>query len=82
MYLAALKAASEMAEFLGDTTKCEEYRQLFEKGYKYTKENLFNGKYFVQKIDVCDKSLLDGYDETAFDYWHGFLFSFQHQAES
>lgn len=70
MYLAALKAASEMAEFLGDSAKSEEYRLLFQNGFKYTKENLFNGKYFIQKIDVCDKTLLEGYDETALSYWN------------
>lgn len=49
MYLAALKAASEMAEFLGDNKKAQEYREVFDKGYQWTKENLFNGKYFIQK---------------------------------
>ncbi|MBQ7794704.1 MAG: hypothetical protein IJ366_09350, partial [Clostridia bacterium] len=57
MYLAALKAAAEMGEFLGDTEKAREYRELFKKGYKWTKENLFNGKYFIQKIDLSDKSI-------------------------
>ncbi|MBQ7896930.1 MAG: hypothetical protein IJ323_00755 [Clostridia bacterium] len=56
MYLAALKAASEMAEFLGDGEKREEYNTLFEKGYAWTKENLFNGEYFIQKIDLKDKT--------------------------
>ena len=36
MYLAALKAAAEMAEFLGDTQKAQEYREMFDKGYKWT----------------------------------------------
>lgn len=38
-YLLALKAAAEMAEYLGDTAKAEEYVFLFEKGYKWTKQN-------------------------------------------
>ena len=42
MYLAALKAASEMAEFLGDFDKAKEYSSLFEKGYNWTKDSLFN----------------------------------------
>ena len=62
MYLAALKAASEMAEFLGDTEKAKEYMDLFEKGYKWTKENLFNGKYFIQKVDITDKAILEKFD--------------------
>lgn len=69
MYLAALKAATEMAEFLGDTEKAAEYKDLFEKGYEWSKEHLFNGEYFVQKIDLCDKSLTDLFDASEV-YWN------------
>ena len=68
-YLAALKAASEMAEYLGDVQKAEEYRGMFQNGYKWTKENLFNGEYFIQKCDINDKSILDKFDACA-DYWN------------
>lgn len=68
MYLSALKAAAEMADFLGDTVKAEEYRSLFSKGYEWTKKNLFNGKYFIQKVDVKDKSIIDGF--FADNYWN------------
>ncbi len=60
-YLAALKACSEMAKALGDEKKEIEYRELFEKGKKWTDENLFNGDYYIQKIDITDRNLLDGY---------------------
>lgn len=69
MYLAALKAAAEMGEFLGDTKKAQEYKMLFEKGYNWTKENLFNGKHFIQKIDISDKKTLDRFN-AAEDYWN------------
>ena len=69
MYLAALKAAAEMGEFLGDTKKAKEYRDLFDKGYKWTKENLFNGKYFIQKVDITDKSITDKYNASE-KYWN------------
>lgn len=69
MYLAALKAASEMAEFLGDTEKVQEYKDLFNKGYKWTKENLFNGKYFIQKIDLTDKGITDKFNASD-SYWN------------
>lgn len=59
-YLGALKAAAEMAEFLGDPDG-EVYEKLFENGKKWTKENLFNGEYFIQKLDLCDKKLLEKY---------------------
>lgn len=55
MYLAALKAAAEMARFLGDDQKSEEYTALFEQGYRWTRDNLFNGKYFYHKVDLKDK---------------------------
>ncbi len=69
MYLAALKAAAEMAEFLGDSEKEQEYRELFKKGYKWTKENLFNGRYFVQKIDITDKGITDRFNASD-SYWN------------
>ena len=69
MYLAALKAAAEMAAFLEDTQKAQEYAALFEKGYHWTKENLFNGKYFIQKVDVTDKALTDRFEASDY-YWN------------
>ena len=69
MYLAALKSAAEMGDFLGDTVKAEEYRELFNKGSKWTKENLFNGKYFIQKIDITDKNITDRFSASD-TYWN------------
>lgn len=53
-YLAALLAASKMAEAVGDED-AEEYRRLYKKGKKWVNENLFNGEYFHQSIDLKDK---------------------------
>jgi len=61
-YLAALKAAAEMAEFLGESDKAAEYMEIFEKGKAWTKENLFNGKWFVQKTDINNKALMEHFD--------------------
>ncbi len=68
-YLAALKAAAEMAEYLKENETAEKYVELFEKGYKYTKENLFNGEYFIQKVDLKDKSLCDSFN-CSDRYWY------------
>lgn len=68
MYLAALKAAAEMAEYLGEADKAAEYRELFDKGYQWTRENLFNGSYFIQQIDLTDKSIPAKFD--ALNYWN------------
>ena len=69
MYLAALKAASEIADYLGETDKAAEYTEIFNSGYNYTKNNLFNGEYFIQEVDLKDKSILEhfGFDER---YWN------------
>ena len=69
MYLAALKAAGEMAEFLGDISKAQECLEIYEKGRKWTKENLFNGEYFIHKTDISDKSITEAYDASDI-YWN------------
>lgn len=61
-YLAALKAASEMAKYLGYEDKAKEYTELFEKGKAWSDENLFNGEYFIQKVDLNDRSIIERYD--------------------
>lgn len=68
LYLAALKAAAEMAAFLGDSEKKEEYTKLFQNGCRWTKENLFNGKYFFHKVDLNQKHYVEHYNCPA--YWN------------
>ena len=68
-YLAALSVAAEMAEFLGENEAASEYRRLLESGKRFTKEELFNGKYFIHKIDISDKSLAEKFGCEK-DYWN------------
>ena len=70
MYLTALKAAAEMAEVVGDGEAAKLYREIFAKGFRWTDENLFNGKYFVHKVDVKDKSVLFPYEDAVKTYWN------------
>jgi hypothetical protein len=49
-YLGALRAAEEMARAMGDTASADTYKSLFEKGSKWTDDNLFNGEFYVQKV--------------------------------
>jgi uncharacterized protein (DUF608 family) len=49
-YLAALRAGEEMAKAVGDTSAAAEYRRLFESGRKWIDANLFNGEFYIQKI--------------------------------
>lgn len=48
-YLGALKAASVMGQALGDAAPL--YAELFEKGTRLTESQLYNGEYFIQKIE-------------------------------
>jgi uncharacterized protein (DUF608 family) len=66
-YLAALKAGSEMAEALGEHDTATEYFGLFEKGKVWVDKNLFNGRFYFQKIDLGDKALVKSFD--ALNYW-------------
>lgn len=77
-YLAALKAGAEMAEYLGEIESAREYHELFIKGKKWTEDNLFNGEYYCQKVDLKDKTLLEKYrdgvslfgDDVIKAYWN------------
>ncbi|MBQ2988231.1 MAG: hypothetical protein IJD59_03910 [Clostridia bacterium] len=68
LYLAALSAAAEMAEHFGEAEKAADYRALFAKGFSYTKERLFNGKYFVQKVDLSEKAYVERFGCP--EYWN------------
>lgn len=60
-YLGALKAGAEMAEHLGETETAAEYREIFERGKAWVDENLFNGSYYIQRIDLTDRSIVEAY---------------------
>jgi len=73
-YLAALKAGAEMAEACGEPQVASEYRIIFNRGKRWVEKNLFNGKYFIQRIDMRDKDLLSphGKNENIWKtYWNG-----------
>ena len=55
MYLGALKAGAEMAEYVGDQGAAEHYRAMFARGKAWADANLFNGEYYVQRIDLGDR---------------------------
>jgi non-lysosomal glucosylceramidase len=54
LYHGALLAAFRMAEALGDEAGSK-YYDLYQKGRKWVDENLFNGEYFHQLIDLKDE---------------------------
>ncbi len=69
MYLLALDCASKMALYLGETDKAKEYKEIYNKGKKWTNENLFNGEYYCQEIDLSDKDLVASFDALN-KYWN------------
>lgn len=52
LYLAALRAGEEMARLVGDFQFAEICRRLFKAGSDLTVKELWNGEYFVQKVDL------------------------------
>jgi len=53
-YHAALVAAHRMAKAVGDPD-ADAYLALYERGRRWVDEHLFNGEYFVQKLDLKDE---------------------------
>lgn len=67
-YLLALDCAAEMADALGENKRADKYREIYARGRAWTNENLFNGEYFIQKVNLEDKSAVDKFD--AGNYWN------------
>ncbi len=67
-YLGALKAAAEMAEFLDESDTAAEYLAVYESGKRFVKNELFNGEYFMQKIDLSDKTYCERFG--CENYWY------------
>ncbi|MBQ0106199.1 MAG: hypothetical protein KBT47_09255, partial [Armatimonadetes bacterium] len=66
LYVLALKAGAEMAEYFGETEKAKEYSDLYKKGKAYLNDNLFTGKYYIQNLDIDNEEFYKYYDEK----WH------------
>ncbi|MFZ5518776.1 MAG: GH116 family glycosyl-hydrolase [Candidatus Zhuqueibacterota bacterium] len=52
IYLAALKAASEMAQAMGDRNAASEYLKIYKSGSAKYDRLLWNGHYYIQKVQV------------------------------
>ena len=60
-YIAALAAFADVAERRGDSEAAAEYRAIARRGRKYVESELFDGRHYVQEIDVGDKSVTDAF---------------------
>ena len=52
LYLAALRAGEEMARQIGDAEFAQQCDQIYQSGRRRSVESLFNGEYFIQKVDL------------------------------
>ncbi len=69
-YLAALKCGAEMAERAGDPVAAETYKGLFRRGKEACEDTLFNGRWYCQRIDLADRSILAPYPDADAVYWN------------
>jgi uncharacterized protein (DUF608 family) len=63
MYIAALAAASQMADAMADSAFARECREMAAKGGAYVDRELFNGRYYAQKLDLSDRSVPAAFDQ-------------------
>lgn len=63
MYLAALKAAAAMAAAVGEPDVARECAEMAKNGGAYVDRALFNGRYYAQKLDLSDRSVLVPFDQ-------------------
>jgi non-lysosomal glucosylceramidase len=52
LYIGALKAGARMARLMNEAAFAERCEQIAEKGVKQTMAQLWNGEYFIQKVDL------------------------------
>ena len=52
-----------MADAMGEPAFAEECRDLAAKGGAYVDRELFNGRYYAQKLDLSDRSVLTPFDQ-------------------
>lgn len=50
-YMGALRAAEEMARYLGEDEQADRYRELYDNGSAKMDQMLFNGEYYVQQYE-------------------------------
>lgn len=62
IFYAALKAAEEMADYLGEPDRADRYRAAREQGSKRMDEQLWNGEYYIQKLTADGRYQYQYYD--------------------
>jgi uncharacterized protein (DUF608 family) len=60
-YIGALMAGAAMADAMGEPATAASWHAMAEAGRRFVEQHLFNGSYFIQQIDLGDRSVLDPY---------------------
>jgi len=68
-YLLALECGAKMAKYLGDENRAKLYTKIFNSGKEWCNENLFNGEYFCQKVEIANKEILEKFNAVE-PYWN------------
>ncbi len=55
-YLLALSCAAQISRFLDQPDDALFYERMFESGSEFAGRNLFNGQYYIQRVDLSDRS--------------------------
>lgn len=64
-YLAALKAGSEIATACGESETAAAYKRMFQRGRRWVGRHLFNGEYFIQRINLHEDGILEPFAQDA-----------------
>ena len=51
LYMGALRAAEEMARYMGEDGQADDYHDLYQRGRAWMDAELFNGAFYVQRVD-------------------------------
>lgn len=65
MYLAALRAGTELAEAVGDTASAALWKRIADRGTACLNSELFDGTNFIQKLNYHSHEALDGLPQNA-----------------
>jgi hypothetical protein len=77
LYLAALTAASEMADLMKDPETATRFRRIAKAGEEYQTKNLFNGEYFQNKVDPAHLNTINSGSGCEIDQVLGQSWAFQ-----
>lgn len=61
-YICALQALADIAEKRGEKDIARKYRSIAARGKAFVEKRLFNGRFYVQDVDVKDKNVTDAFN--------------------